>query len=382
MSDKYYRSSYLNVDLNAIVSNFQVFEKLHPNKTIMPVVKANGYGLGSVPIARQLMENGAEFFAVATLDEAIELRMHGIDAKILVLGVIPSYNISKAIQHRVAITVPSKAWLTDAMQEIPETNEKDIWLHIKLDTGMGRLGMKDVDEYKEVISLIQSQEHLIFEGVFTHFACADEAGESMNQQQSLFEEIVNQADKPNYIHSQNSAGALMKDTQFCNAVRVGISLYGYYPSQYVKTNVKVHLKPSAQWISEIVQTKILQSGESVSYGSVYTADEPTRIGIIPVGYADGFPRMMKGFSVNVNGIQCEVIGKVCMDQIIIKVPEDIQTGDKVIIMDHHSDNPQSAEALAHQQKTINYEVLCRLSRRLPRIYHETKGLEIRNELLK
>lgn len=382
MSDKYYRSSYLNVDLNAIVSNFQVFQKLHPTKTVMPVVKANGYGLGSVPIARQLMENGAEFFAVATLDEAIELRMHGIDAKILVLGVIPTYNISKAIQHRVAITVPSKDWLIDAIQEIPETNEKDIWLHIKLDTGMGRLGMKDVDEYKEAISLIHSQEHLVFEGVFTHFACADEAGESMNEQQALFEEIVNQADKPDYIHSQNSAGALMKDTQFCNAVRIGISLYGYYPSQYVKMNVKVHLKPSAQWISEVVQTKILQAGESVSYGSVYTANKPTRIGIIPVGYADGFPRIMKGFNVNVNGIQCEIIGKVCMDQIIIKIPEGIQAGDKVIIMDHHSDNPQSAEALSHQQKTINYEVLCRLSRRLPRVYHETKGLEIRNELLK
>ncbi|MFQ3802400.1 alanine racemase [Staphylococcus equorum] len=382
MSDKYYRSTYLNVDLNAIVSNFQVFQTLHPNKTVMPVVKANGYGLGSIKIARQLMENGAEFFAVATLDEAIELRMHGINAKILVLGVIPTYNINKAIQHRVAITVPSKVWLAEAIEEIPTDNKKDLWLHAKLDTGMGRLGIKDVDEYKEVIDLIQSHDHLVFEGVFTHFACADEPGDSMNKQQAYFEGIVEQVEKPNYIHSQNSAGALMKDSQFCNTVRIGISLYGYYPSEYVKSKVKIHLKPSAQWISEVVQTKVLQTGESVSYGSIYTAKEPTKIGIIPVGYADGYPRMMTGFSVNVNGYQCEVIGKVCMDQTIIKIPEEVNTGDKVILMDHHSDSRQSAEALGRQQQTINYEMLCRLNRRLPRIYHGTQDLEIRNELLK
>lgn len=382
MSDKYYRSTYLNVDLNAIVANFQVFQKLHSSKTVMPVVKANSYGLGSLKIARHLMSNGADFFAVATLDEAIELRMHGIDAKILVLGVIPTYTINKAIQHRVAITVPSKEWLIKALEEIPEDNEKDLWLHVKIDTGMGRLGIKDVVEYKEVIELINNCDHLVFEGVFTHFACADEPGESMIKQQTLFESIVNEEEKPQYIHSQNSAGALMKDSQFCNAVRIGISLYGYYPSQYVKDNVKVHLKPSAQWISEIVQTKILQPGESVSYGSIYTADEPTKIGIIPVGYADGFPRIMSGFHVNVNGQQCEIIGKVCMDQIIIKIPEEIQMGDKVILMDHHPDSQQSVEALARQQKTINYEVLCRLNRRLPRIYYGTQDLEILNELLK
>lgn len=382
MSDKYYRSTYVNVDLNAIVSNFQVFQKLHPTKTVIPVVKANGYGLGSLPIARQLMKNGAEFFAVATLDEAIELRMHGINAKLLVLGVIPTADINKALQHRIAVTVPSKAWLDEVITNLPEENEKDQWFHVKLDTGMGRLGVKDVSEYKEIIETIDAHEHLIFEGVFTHFACADEPGDSMNQQQNLFEEMVNQARKPEFIHSQNSAGALMKDTQFCNAVRIGISLYGYYPSHYVKDNVKVHLKPSGQWISEVVQRKVLQPGESVSYGSIYTATEPTEIGIIPVGYADGYPRLMSGAYVNVNGHQCEVIGKVCMDQIIIKVPAEIKVGDKVILMDHHVDTPQSAEALARQQHTINYEVLCNLNRRLPRIYHGTEVVEINNELLK
>ncbi|MBM6507809.1 alanine racemase [Staphylococcus pasteuri] len=382
MSEKFYRSTYLNIDLNAILSNYQTFDKLHANKTVISVIKANGYGLGSVKIAQHLMEHGASFFAVATLDEAIELRMHGIKAKILILGVIPPTDINKAIQHRVALTVPSKAWLKESIKNISDENDKALWLHLKLDTGMGRLGMKDVEEYQEVVDIISKYEDLVFEGVYTHFASADEPGDSMANQYQLFQNIVNQVDKPPYIHTQNSAGSLLMDGQFCNAIRLGISLYGYYPLEYVNQNVKVHLKPSTQLVSEIVQTKTLNEGESVSYGSTFTATEPTRIAILPIGYADGYLRSMQGAFVNVNGNQCEVIGRVCMDQTIVKVPDTVKVGDKVILLDNHSDTNQSVEALAKKQDTINYEVLCNLSRRLPRIYYENDNTEITNELLK
>lgn len=382
MSEKFYRSTYLNIDLNAILSNYQTFDKLHANKTVISVIKANGYGLGSVKIAQHLMDHGASFFAVATLDEAIELRMHGIKAKILILGVIPPTDINKAIQHRVALTVPSKAWLKESIKNISDENDKTLWLHLKLDTGMGRLGMKDVEEYQEVVDIISKYEDLVFEGVYTHFASADEPGDSMANQYQLFQNIVNQVDKPPYIHTQNSAGSLLMDGQFCNAIRLGISLYGYYPSEYVSQNVKVHLKPSTQLVSEIVQTKTLNEGESVSYGSTFTATEPTRIAILPIGYADGYLRSMQGAFVNVNGNQCEVIGRVCMDQTIVKVPDTVKVGDKVILLDNHSDTNQSVEALAKKQDTINYEVLCNLSRRLPRIYYENDNTEITNELLK
>lgn len=382
MSEKFYRSTYLNIDLNAILSNYQTFDKLHANKTVISVIKANGYGLGSVKIAQHLMDHGASFFAVATLDEAIELRMHGIKAKILILGVIPPTDINKAIQHRVALTVPSKAWLKESIKNISDENDKALWLHLKLDTGMGRLGMKDVEEYQEVVDIISKYENLVFEGVYTHFASADEPGDSMANQYQLFQNIVNQVVKPPYIHAQNSAGSLLMDGQFCNAIRLGISLYGYYPSEYVSQNVKVHLKPSTQLVSEIVQTKTLNEGESVSYGSTFTATEPTRIAILPIGYADGYLRSMQGAFVNVNGNQCEVIGRVCMDQTIVKVPDTVKVGDKVILLDNHSDTNQSVEALAKKQDTINYEVLCNLSRRLPRIYYENDNTEITNELLK
>ena len=355
---------------------------MHANKTVISVIKANGYGLGSVRIAQHLMENGASFFAVATLDEAIESRMHGIKAKILILGVIPPKDINKAIQHRVALTVPSKSWLKESIKNISDENEKALWLHLKLDTGMGRLGMKDVEEYKEVVDIISKYDQLVFEGVYTHFACADEPGDSMATQYQKFKELVEQVEKPTYIHTQNSAGALLMDGQFCNAIRLGISLYGYYPSEYVKENVKVHLKPSAQLVSEIVQTKTLNVGDSVSYGSTYTATEPTRIAVLPIGYADGYLRSMQGSCVNVNGHQCEVIGRVCMDQTMVKIPDTVKVGDKVILLDNHVDTDQSVEALAKQQDTINYEVLCNLSRRLPRIYHIEDNTEITNELLK
>ena len=230
---------------------------------------------------------------MATLDEAIELRMHGIKAKILILGVIRTEDISKAIQHRVALTVPSKAWLKEAIKNIPEDNEKKLWLHAKLDTGMGRLGMKDVEEYREVVDLIDKREHLVFEGVYTHFASADEPGDSMNEQFEFFKTVVNQVEKPTYIHTQNSAASLLMDGQFCNAIRLGISLYGYYPSQYVKDHVKVHLRPSAQLVSEIVQVKTLKTGETVSYGRTFKATEEMRIAILPIGYADGYLRAMQ-----------------------------------------------------------------------------------------
>lgn len=196
--------------------------------------------------------------------------MHGINAQILILGVIPLEDINKAIQHRVALTVPSLQWLQHAIELISDDNEKNLWLHVKLDTGMGRLGIKSLEEYKEVIDLIQSHPHLVFEGVYTHFANADEPGDSMDHQYEQFETLVTQAEKPKFIHSQNSAGSLLRNFELCNAVRLGISLYGYYPSAYVKEKVETELQPSAQLLTQVVQTKYLKVGESVSYGSTFT----------------------------------------------------------------------------------------------------------------
>nr|WP_263315104.1 alanine racemase [Mammaliicoccus sp. Marseille-Q6498] len=382
MSEKYYRPTYINVDLQAILENYQSVGRLHPNKKIMAVVKANGYGLGSVPIASYLMNNGVDFFAVATLDEAIELRMHGIKAKILVLGIINTKDINKAVQHRVALTVPSEEWLTDAIQALDDEVDKPLWMHVKIDTGMGRIGLKDIQSYQSVVNTIEHHERLIFEGVYTHFASADVNDDYSERQYQLFEKFVEASNIPEYVHAQNSAGALRYDASICTAVRFGISLYGYYPSKYIQEISNLKLKPAAQLVTEIVQTKYIDAGEAVSYGATYAAEERIKVATLPIGYADGYLRKMQDTFVNVNGINCPVIGRVCMDQTMIKVPDHIETGQKVILMDNHIDSEQSAEKIAEALDTINYEVLCNLKKRLPRVYYDGENNEVTNELLK
>lgn len=382
LSEKYYRPTYINVDLKAILENYQAVGRLHPNKKIMAVVKANGYGLGSIPIATYLMNEGVDFFAVATLDEAIELRMHGIKAKILVLGVINTEDINKAVQHRVALTVPSEAWLTDAIENLNDDNEKPLWMHVKIDTGMGRIGLRNTHDYQKVVNTIDQHERLIFEGVYTHFASADEPNDYSNKQYELFEEFVQSSQTPEYVHAQNSAGALRYDASICTAVRFGISLYGYYPSKYIQEISNLKLKPAAQLVTEIVHTKYIEPGESVSYGTTYTAEERIKVATLPIGYADGYLRKMQNTLVNVGGKNCRVIGRVCMDQTMIEVPDDVKVGDKVILMDNQVDSEQSVEKIADILETINYEVLCNLKKRLPRIYDDGEKVEITNELLK
>ncbi|OFM17924.1 MULTISPECIES: alanine racemase [Staphylococcus] len=384
MADKFYRPTYLKVDLEAILKNYRVLGKLQPNKTVMPVIKANAYGLGSVKVAHYLEKHGAEFFAVATLDEAIELRMHGIDAKILILGVVMPNDINKAIQHRVALTVPSYQWLEALIEQIEPENKKDLWLHVKIDTGMGRLGIKTLEDYQKIVDTINQHDQLVFEGVFTHFAQADEDSPHTHEQYQVFEDWVNTLPHPPYVHSQNSAGTILHEAPICNMVRTGISLYGYYPSEYVEEVTNAVLYPSAYWATEIMEIKRLNLGDTVSYGSTFTADRALKIAILGVGYADGFPRMMQGATVEINGHHCEIIGRVCMDQMMVVLPEDdtFEVGDTATLLNREHQGPESLTSLAHQQQTINYEVLCRIGRRVPRIYEPEKEFDIVNELQK
>ncbi|UXR73437.1 alanine racemase [Staphylococcus sp. IVB6238] len=382
MSEKYYRETTLSVNLDAITSNYQELSKCHPTKTMMPVVKANAYGLGSVAIAKHLAQLGATFVCVATLDEAIELRMHGFKEKILILSSIPPANINKAIQHRVAVAVPSKEWLEDAISHIESSNEKSLWLHIKLDTGMNRLGIKDSETYREMIAIIEQYEHLIFEGVFSHFASADEENDSAQQQYKRFESLVNSAERPTYVHIQNSAGTLRFNPEICNAFRPGIALYGYYPTPFIEAKETARLKPAASVETTVVQVKQLEAGETIGYGETYIATEPMDIALLSIGYADGYLRHMQGATVSVNGQQCEVVGRISMDQTAIKVPATVKPGDKVVVLEARAHTPQSAETLAEKQQTINYEVLCNFGRRIPRIYISGENIDVTNELLK
>ncbi|ARJ50240.1 alanine racemase [Staphylococcus lutrae] len=382
MSEKYYRATVMRVDLDAITQNVEALSKLQPNKMMMPVVKANAYGLGSVHVAQHLSELGMSFFCVATLDEAIELRMHGVKEKLLVLSSIPPEAINKAIQHRLAITVTSKDWLEAAIAEMDDDNEKTLWLHIKIDTGMNRLGIKDIQTYHEIISLIHAQKHLVFEGAFSHFHSADEENDSAQLQYERFEEIIESTTHPTYIHIQNSAGTLRFNPSLCNAYRPGIAVYGYYPSAFIETLATAKLKPAVTLVTEVMQIKSLVKGESIGYGHTYTATEDMTIALLPIGYADGYLRAMQGASVRMGRNECEIVGRISMDRTAIRVSKHAQVGDEVVLIDHQGHTSQSLESVARQQQTINYEVLCNISRRVPRVYQIQQKSEISNELLK
>ncbi|PNZ09741.1 alanine racemase [Staphylococcus coagulans] len=382
MSEKYYRTTTLKIDLDAITENYYALTKLQPNKTLMPVVKANAYGLGSIQIAQHLSQLGAEFFCVATLDEAIELRMHGIKEKILILSSIPPDAINKAIQHRVAVAVPSKSWLEAAISHIDSDTDKSLWMHIKLDTGMNRLGIKDIEMYHEVKAMIEAHDLLVFEGAFSHFHSADEDDDSAQEQYTRFEEMIESTDHPPYIHIQNSAGALRFDPALCNAFRAGIALYGYYPSTFIEEKATAKLKPSAKLVSQVMQVKHVRKGEGIGYGHTFKALEDMHVALLPIGYADGYLRSMQHAHVRLGAFQCEVVGRVSMDQTAIRVPGHTQLGDEVILIDNQAHTSQSVEALAAQQQTINYEVLCNLGRRIARQYVTKEMSEISNELLK
>ncbi|MFC3418823.1 alanine racemase [Salinicoccus hispanicus] len=383
MSEKYYRNSVVEVDLEAVHHNFTAIQALHEDKTFIAVIKANAYGLGSTIVAEYLAARGAEFFAVATLDEAIELRMHGIKKKILVLGPINPEDINKAIQHRVAITAPSLGWLVEAQSYVRDMDDKEVWIHIKVNSGMNRLGTSDIDEIGKMIDVIERSAHLVYEGIYSHFSSADIDSDQNDKEYEKFKHITSAVRKPKYVHVQNSAGSLRLTDDYCNAVRVGISLYGYYPSDYIRKIAKVHLKPSVGLKTQVVDVHVLEQGEGNSYGLDYSADSAHKIATLPLGYADGFLRARTGYRVSLeDGTSCPVVGKVCMDYIMIKVPDSVQPGDSVNVIVPDRASEQSMEAYSDFVGTIPYESLCMLARRLPRIYHGDAPIFVNNEVLK
>lgn len=379
---KYYRPSFVNVDLDAIHHNYNALSELHPEKTTIAVVKADAYGLGAIQVAQHLSDKGVDFFAVATLDEAIELRMHGIKAKILVLGIIEPRAINKACRHRFAITVPSKMWLEEALTYLKDDSQKPMWLHVKIDTGMNRIGIRDIEEYLEVVHIIRKHPRMVFEGVYTHFAFADIDNEATKKAYERFKKVINKTDKPSFIHAQNTAGTLRFKMNECTAIRVGIGLFGYYPSEFIQSNVPVKLQPAMQLVSEVNFVKKVHKGETVGYSGTFVVEDDTYIATLPIGYADGLMRSMQGFHVNVAGHQCPIVGRICMDQVMVQVPNSVKVGDKVIIIHNQNNTPQSMVEVEHQQQTISYEVLCNLSRRLPRMFYKSKEHTVYNELLK
>ncbi|MDR6552219.1 alanine racemase [Paenibacillus qinlingensis] len=377
--DAFYRPTWVEISLDALRSNIEHFQKVLPaGMKQMAVVKADAYGHGAVEVSKEVLAAGVDYLGVAFFDEALELRNAGITAPILVLGYTPPEGINRARELDVTIAVYSRDVL-EALREQGHKQEnasqKKLKIHIKLDTGMGRLGLHTEADAIPFIEEALLLPNVDVEGLFTHYANADEIDKSYTlQQYGRFERIVSYfTDKGEtfpYIHAGNSAAAIDLPGLTYSMVRLGISMYGLYPSREVDQS-KIELKPVLSLKTGIVHLKTLPAGSGVSYGTIYHTKGDEQIGTLPIGYADGYSRMLSTKAeVLVRGKRVPIVGRICMDQCMINVSDvpDVAALDEVVLIGEQGEERITAEDVADQLGTINYEIICMISHRVARVY--------------
>lgn len=369
MPDKtFYRPTYVEIDTPQILRNIEKLkETLHGDTTVIPVIKADAYGHGAVEVARVLEANDLSFFAVATPDEAVELRQAGIHATILVMGASPHRFLAYADSHDIHVTAHSLEWL----ETIPAGVAAHF--HIKLDTGMGRLGLRSSGEVKRALAYIDRRPELHIEGVYTHFSTADEEENAhFLEQCRLFAEWLELfPERPRWIHASNSAASIQHPHMQWNAVRFGISMYGIAPSSWIRDNLDFPFQPAMRLVTELVHVKQVEAGAAVGYGAEYRSDKVEWIGTIPIGYADGFLRGLRHLHVLIDGQRIPIAGKICMDQTMLIVPKAFKVGTKVVLLGSSGNETIPAEEWAEHLQTIPYEICCQLSKRVPRVYPQS-----------
>ncbi len=365
------RPTYLRVNLDALLTNYKKLRSLNPGKIALAIVKADSYGLGSKVIADYLYKNGVRHFATATLEEALELKDVVKESMVLVLGVTNPKNVKYAVENDISLTCPSKEWFEETLKELEKIDGK-LKFHIKLETGMNRIGTSEEKELMEIHNLFYS-EKMEFEGIFSHYSNADgEDNEYDDYQTANFNRLVELFKfKPKYIHIDNSAGVIKYSDRddICNLSRIGIALYGCYPSSNIEKLNKVSLEPVVSLVSKVTHVKKVPKGTKVGYGISYEALEDEYIATIPIGYADGLLRRARGFKLNVAGEECEVVGRVCMDQLMVRCSENIKVGDDVLVFGEYNNQQISVDDFAAYQNTISYEVFCCINKRVPRKYY-------------
>lgn len=381
--------TWAEVDLDAIAHNIREIRKItNPSAQIMAIVKADAYGHGFLEVTRTLLENGADRLAVATLREGEQLRSRGVKVPILVLGALMEEDIEDYINFNIIPNVFSYE-TAHAISYIAEKKEIVTKIHIKLDTGMSRIGFltgDDNESIAEEIIKISKLPYIEIEGIFSHFSTSDEYDESYTRlQYSRFMDVINKLEERGLHipikHICNSAAVMMYPEMHLDMVRPGVILYGMYPSDEVDKS-RLNLKPAMTLKSRITFVKEVEPGRGVSYGKEYITDKVTKIATVPIGYADGYlRRLAKEGRMIVNGQQVPIIGRICMDQCMIDVTNvhNIERGDEVILF---SDEDITVDDLAKWLDTINYEVTCVIGKRIPRIYKKDgKAVKVLNYLM-
>ena len=347
-----YRKTWMQVNLDKIEHNLIQLKEICQKK-IIAVLKADAYGCGDIHVARAVLEAGAEMIAVSSLDEALVLRNEGYEGKLLILGATEANDIPVLIKYGISCTAYSTEWVHDAAKQ----NCKGLHVHLKVDTGMSRIGFRTIDELHFSFEKLQAAS-CDMEGIFTHFCCADSDLDLTNRQFSKFKEAVESFSYTfPWVHCDNSDATAFFKEDTSNACRIGISLYGI--STYEKS-----LEPAISLFSEVVMVKRMHAGNTVGYGATYTAKDDEIIATLPIGYADGFIRANQGRKVYVEGQYAEIVGRVCMDQVMIHLDKEVPVNTVVEIFGEHI----SLEKMAEELNTIPYEIICLLSSRVTRRY--------------
>jgi len=364
-------STWLEVDLGAIKHNIREIKKMTQTQ-VMAVIKANGYGHGVLAVAKAVTEAGATWCGVARMEEALNLRFAGVQSNIMILGYTPPVLIPEAVRNDIHVAIYDLDMARAYAAEVKKTSGK-LKAHLKVETGMGRLGMPP----GQVLEFLTDYKHhhlINFDGIFTHFARADEPGSgSAEGQLSIFNQLMDQLHKadlvPGLIHTANSAAVINYPDAYFDLVRPGIAIFGLDPSPSIP--LPQSFRPALSWKARLTSVRVLPPGHGVSYGSVYVTSAEERIGVIPVGYGDGF-RREPGQQVLVNGQRVDVVGRVCMDQTMLQLDSvpDAVVGDEVVLLGQQGGQRITANDIAACWGSLNYEVVCGLADRLPRLYQD------------
>lgn len=366
-----YRNTWAEINLAAIGHNIrQLKETLPEGHQVMTVVKANGYGHGSVQVAKVALDEGINFLMVALLEEAIELRDAGIRTPILVIGRVPPIHARVAAKHDITLTVFDLAWLQEISEEVFES---PLSIHLEFETGMNRTGISTERQLREIVATIESLGYIHLTGAYMHFATADEINTvQYEQQKEQYEMMLGALSKlyphPLITHIGNSAAGIQYPKEMLQYTRFGVATYGLYPSEDIRELDTVDLQQAFSLYSELIQVKKIAAGECVSYGATYCATEDEWIGTIPIGYGDGWSRKLQGFHVLIDGKKMPIVGRICMDVMMVKLDRAYEVGQLVTLIGKDGDAMIRMSDVANHLETINYEIPCMLTKRIPRTY--------------
>jgi len=364
-----YRPTWAEVNLDNLAHNFNQIKKLLAPKTkIMVCVKADAYGHGLIPVSKKLISCRADYLGVASIDEGIKLRQAGIGLPILILGLILKKDISPVFKYKLTATVCDEE-LAYALNNKARLLGVPVNVHIKVDTGMGRLGVLPEDA-GQLIRKIHKLKFINIQGIFTHLACADTNRDFTSYQINLFNRLIQELNKAGIhiplIHAANSMGVIGYKNSHFNMVRPGLAIYGLYP----KKDLKINLKPVLSLKTKVLFIKRVPKGFGISYGHDYITRKTTTIATLPIGYGDGYPRNLSNCGpVLIGGRRFKINGRICMDQIMVDVGDfKVRVGDEAVLIGSQGKNKITAEELAHLADTISYEIVCGLGSRVPRVY--------------